>query len=186
MRDEIRRAYVARARRYHPDQQGDPARMQAVNEAWRVLGDGRLRSEYDRSRRRPPIPPVGPSVDTVFRDIDDAPAPDTIRGTPVQLALRVMPWVVIALVILGIFVFSAYARTDTSDPAGGQGWLRPGVCILVSGEAVIEVSCETPNDGLVVQDVVGPDGCRDDNAQAVEIVGAGRRVCLVDTLATRG
>jgi hypothetical protein len=160
--------------------------MQAVNEAWRVLGDSRLRREYDRSRRGATVVrPASRPVDPVFTDADDAPAPDTIRGTPVQLALRVMPWVVIALVILGIFVFSAYARTDPSDPAGGQGWLRPGVCILVSADTVSEVSCESANDGLVVQDRVGPDGCRDADSELVEIAGTGRRVCVVDTLATR-
>jgi hypothetical protein len=159
--------------------------MQAVNEAWRVLGDSRRRRDYDRSRRAPVRPP-GDLTGTVFTDPDDAPAPDTIQGTPVQLALRVMPWVVIALIILGIFVFSAYARTGTDDPAGGPGWLRPGVCILVAGDTMAEVSCEAPNDGLVVQDRVGPDGCRDDSAQVVEIIGTGRRVCVVDTLATRG
>jgi len=160
--------------------------MQAVNEAWRVLGDDRLRRDYDRNRRRAPtVRPPSPAADTVFLGPDDAPAPDTIRGTPVQLALRVMPWVVIALVILGIFVFSAYARTDPSDPAGGPGWLRPGVCIIVSGDTLTEVSCEAPNDGLVVQAQVGPDGCRDEDAEVVDLTGAGRRVCLVDTLATR-
>jgi hypothetical protein len=50
----------------------------------------------------------------------------------------------------------------------------------------VEVSCEGPNDGLVVQDRVGPDGCRDDSAQVVELIGTSRRVCVVDTLATRG
>jgi hypothetical protein len=160
--------------------------MQAVNEAWRVLGDGRLRREYDRSvRRTAPERPSSPPLDTVFVLDDDEPAPDTIQGTPLHLALRVMPWVVIALVILGIFVFSAYARTDPVDPAGGSGWLRPGICILLSADTVTEVSCESANDGLVVQDRVGPDGCRDDGAQVIQISGTGRRVCVVDTLATR-
>jgi hypothetical protein len=46
---EIRRAYLALARRFHPD--ANPAgdeRMRAVNEAWAVIGDRRRRHEYDR------------------------------------------------------------------------------------------------------------------------------------------
>jgi len=48
---EIRRAYVALARRFHPD--ANPAgeeRMRAVNEAWAVLGDRARRRDYDRGR----------------------------------------------------------------------------------------------------------------------------------------
>lgn len=56
--DAIRRAYVALARRYHPDfhTTSDPSvraanerAMQAVNEAWAVLSDPAARQRYDRS-----------------------------------------------------------------------------------------------------------------------------------------
>jgi len=48
----IERAYKALARKYHPDRvQGDVEhanrRMQAVNEAYRVLGDAKRRRAYD-------------------------------------------------------------------------------------------------------------------------------------------
>lgn len=44
----LRQAYVALARRYHPDRAGgDAARMRAVNEAWAVLGDPVRRAAYD-------------------------------------------------------------------------------------------------------------------------------------------
>jgi hypothetical protein len=58
---EIRRAYVALARRFHPD--ANPAgeeRMRAVNEAWAVLGDPRRRAQLDR----------GPTPDPGFRPDD--------------------------------------------------------------------------------------------------------------------
>lgn len=54
---EIRRAYLAAARRFHPDfhvdadpatRAGHAARMQAVNQAWDVLGDPAARAAYDR------------------------------------------------------------------------------------------------------------------------------------------
>ena len=47
----IERAYKALARKHHPDRSPDSAsatrQMQAVNEAYRVLGDARRRAEYD-------------------------------------------------------------------------------------------------------------------------------------------
>lgn len=52
----IRRAYLAAARRYHPDFHADAdapvradnaRRMQRLNEAWSVLGDPNARSAYD-------------------------------------------------------------------------------------------------------------------------------------------
>lgn len=46
----LRRAYLALARRHHPDRDGgDAARMRAVNEAWAVLSDPEARARYDRS-----------------------------------------------------------------------------------------------------------------------------------------
>jgi curved DNA-binding protein CbpA len=53
----IKAAYRALAQTYHPDKwRGDPAvatrRMAAINEAYRILGDAKLRSEYDASRAR--------------------------------------------------------------------------------------------------------------------------------------
>jgi curved DNA-binding protein CbpA len=45
----IRAAYRALARKYHPDFGGDQARMIALNEAWRVLGDHIRRTAYDAS-----------------------------------------------------------------------------------------------------------------------------------------
>lgn len=55
---EIRKAYLAAARRYHPDfhadadeptRRGNARRMQELNQAWEVLGDDAARAAYDRS-----------------------------------------------------------------------------------------------------------------------------------------
>lgn len=46
---EIRRAYLALARRFHPDANPEgEERMRAVNEAWSVLGDRQRRAHHDR------------------------------------------------------------------------------------------------------------------------------------------
>jgi hypothetical protein len=53
--EEIRRAYVAAARRWHPDANADPEatfRMQLVNHARHVLLDVPARAGYDRDRAR--------------------------------------------------------------------------------------------------------------------------------------
>ncbi|WP_421119515.1 J domain-containing protein [Aquihabitans daechungensis] len=55
---EIKKAYLAAARRYHPDfhadadaatRTGNARRMQELNQAWEVLGDATARAAYDRS-----------------------------------------------------------------------------------------------------------------------------------------
>ena len=77
---DIRRAYLAQARRHHPDYHSDDDavdrsshahQMQAINEAWAILGSATSRSDYDatlrsieppRVRQRPgadPQPPAG-------------------------------------------------------------------------------------------------------------------------------
>lgn len=43
----IRRAYLAKAKTYHPDAGGSTAQMQALNTAYRALGDPVARKAYD-------------------------------------------------------------------------------------------------------------------------------------------
>lgn len=51
---ELRRAYVALARRFHPDTNpGAEDRMRAVNEAWAIVGDRRRRAAYDGRQATP-------------------------------------------------------------------------------------------------------------------------------------
>ena len=118
----IRRAYLARARRHHPDfyasaEPGTRARaereMQRLNEAWAVLGDPRRRHAYDaelrreaRSTHRPGAPSPGfrpvRDDDTDYAALlDDAPAGD---GVQVPKLLQILPVVLLAV---GIFSFSA-------------------------------------------------------------------------------
>jgi curved DNA-binding protein CbpA len=92
---EIRRAYVALARRFHPD--ANPAgedRMRAVNEAWAILGDRQRRREWDR--RHAPDPGFRPDdpVDDGFdpRAQPDVPyRPQSIRQRRRRSALTMAP-----------------------------------------------------------------------------------------------
>src|SRR5215218_8897326 len=79
---EVRRAYLALARRHHPDAHAEgperaaaERRMQDVNAAWAVLGDPARRAAFDRDERerggrRRSAPDPG------FRPFDPGPDPD--------------------------------------------------------------------------------------------------------------
>ena len=68
--EEIRRAYVALARRTHPDVRGDDPvaaeQMRRINLAWEMLSDADSRAAIDRRLREPPprgAPPSATSAD---------------------------------------------------------------------------------------------------------------------------
>jgi hypothetical protein len=94
---EVRRAYLALARRHHPDLQGgDPAAMQAVNEAWATLGDPTRRRRYDLTvgaglhRVAPPAAPPGRTeAEELAEDLaDDRPFGE---GLPASSWFAVVP-----------------------------------------------------------------------------------------------
>jgi hypothetical protein len=100
---DLRRAYVALARRHHPDFYANSApgrrleaerRMRAINEAWSVLGDEDRRQAYDRSQGR--LAPDGEdeegrgfeAFDSGDDDIDPRDLPDEpYRRDPAQETL---------------------------------------------------------------------------------------------------
>ena len=116
----VRRAWVAAARRHHPDLAGDDAgarnlaerRMQEVNEAWAVLGDPERRRRYDADeahRRRQAWQPGAPTPDFVpFDDGDDPEDPAAVHdvpygdGSPVPRLLQVGPLPVLALAAVAL------------------------------------------------------------------------------------
>lgn len=100
---EIRRAYLALARRFHPDANpGGEARMRAVNEAWAIVGDRERRRAYDRGAATTdtgftPDDPVEDGFDP--RAQPDVPyRPHTVREVRRQGALSVAP--------IGVFISS--------------------------------------------------------------------------------
>ncbi len=59
----IQAAYRVLARIFHPDLEGDDEEMKRLNHAWSILGDARLRAEYDRQLAgRHPGPAGGASA----------------------------------------------------------------------------------------------------------------------------
>ncbi len=133
--DQIRRAYLSAARRWHPDRHnGKPAdeaekaerAMRRVNQAWSVLGDKVSREAYDRQlvphgARHPGSTGAGIRTDEGVTRIDprlldpeflssrrDAQLADI--STRSSLILRAAPLLAVLGFLVAIFVFTAYAR----------------------------------------------------------------------------
>ncbi|MGH1491254.1 MAG: J domain-containing protein [Acidimicrobiales bacterium] len=137
--DQIRRAYLSAARRWHPDRhsgkpvdEADKAEkaMQRVNQAWSVLGDKANREAYDRQL----VPfqagsQPGSTGSTGIRTDDGVTRIDPRLLDPEFLAsrrnaqlteisarssyiLRMVPIVAVIGFMAAIFVFTAYARDN--------------------------------------------------------------------------
>lgn len=115
--DSIRQAYLALARKYHPDFHGGSAResaeasMQRVNEAWGVLGNSDTRRDYDQSlkfgtnssasgSRNTEWKPFDDGVDIDPRDFDDRPVAGS-KPLPRWITMAPAGGLVAAVFLLG-------------------------------------------------------------------------------------
>ena len=126
--DEVRQAYLARARELHPDASGgsSKAAMQAVNEAWRVLRTPESRAQYDAS-----LVAVGgpsPAEEDEWVDPLDRPYRHAVAepGDLTVTIARAVPWIAVVIVLLVIFVFTAYAGSGDDAP---EECVNPGAGI---------------------------------------------------------
>ena len=134
----IRAAYVALARRHHPDHHvGDaPAaraeaerRMRDVNEAWAVLSDPGRRAAYDRRQGLAPDPaafrPIEPDEPG---DVDPRLEPDVpYRRVPVQEQRRTRLATLVPIALFG----AAVAAVVTGLVIGVPGLLALGVVLFL-------------------------------------------------------
>lgn len=178
--EEIRHAYRALIRRHHPDHLGARAaspeamaeaerRVRELNVAWQTLRDPERRRGYDRSlphtvepTKRPaysafppgtePEPPGG--FDEWFAEAARPPRPPRVVERP---AGPVKPFRVRLLIGAGVALLCGIllivALTGSSDDG-----VRPGVgrgqCVRVDpGPHTVEVPCDGPNDGRVLDEV---------------------------------
>lgn len=107
---DIRRAYLALARRHHPDRVGGSLeRMRVVNEAWATLGDPEQRQRYDRTLGGPtrarPWDSAWNSASTASAESGPQPDPyldDLLDDRPIHGGMVRLPrWV--ALLPPGLF-----------------------------------------------------------------------------------
>jgi hypothetical protein len=116
---EIRRAYVALARRFHPDANpGGEDRMRDVNEAWAILGDRARRAAWDR--RTPPDPGFVPD-DPTEDDFDPRAQPDVPYrpADPAQQQRRgLLTMAPVLLFAAAVVAFTAGVYFDTPAVLG--------------------------------------------------------------------
>ncbi len=173
--DEIRRAYLSAARKWHPDRHSDASpeastkaeqAMRSVNEAWRVLGNATAKSDYDRrlfgsassgegssgTRFANGVTRIDPRL--LDRDVLAARRHGQIDeiSTRSSMAMRAAPVFVIVTMLLGIFVFSAYAREDSGPPSEstvpgpslGSGIEAFDCVTVIGGPSLLELPSCTP------------------------------------------
>jgi DnaJ domain len=140
---EIRRAYLALARRHHPDFHGSEGaagqdlarrRMQELNAAWHVLGDADRRRAYDLTLRRPaPAPAFVAAADEV--EVDDVPAarlPEDLAG-PGEARHRWLAVAPVCLMVVAVLAGAVGVVTSVLPLvalAGGCGVMSFGLFVL--------------------------------------------------------
>ncbi len=167
--DEVRAAYRRAARDAHPDRHGEAsaARMAAVNEAWRVLGDPVRRQRYDLELADGPSAsagPAGPRSRPGATAATSAPsATSTAPAAPLATGqLSRFPWrffAVIGVLAIGV-VFVGNVLGDPDPPVPVDVILAPGECVQIVDEAmreILPVACDGTHDAVVAA-VVGFDG----------------------------
>lgn len=195
--DEIREAWLAGARRHHPD--GNPAgdapsqrraheAMAQLNEAWRVLGSPALRATYDAQlAASQPAREGSAGAHDRAGEHEQAQTHEpaglggfVVRSRSASVALRALPWMALAAIGLAIFIFSAFAGRS-NNPTPGQGPAGPGECVRFASDGDLAVvPCDRTNDG-VIDEIIGlSPGSRCDDPAAVPFeVAANRRYCIV-------
>ena len=159
---EIRAAHREMVRKLHPDAIGLQSAdlslaLSAVSQAWSVLGDPATRREYDKSLAQQSAPKRTDksyqSSDSKSRPLDDlVEEPDF--EVPRIIVRAQFPWrFMLTLIGIGALLILALRSTvSTNIPQGPDSLIQSGSCVALDAtQAVYEVSCDQPNDGVVRQ-----------------------------------
>ena len=159
---EIRAAHREMVRKLHPDAIGLQSAdlslaLSAVSQAWSVLGDPATRREYDKSLAQQSAPKRTDksyqSSDSKSRPLDDfVEEPDF--EVPRIIVRAQFPWrFMLTLIGIGALLILALRSTvSTNIPQGPDSLIQSGSCVALDAtQAVYEVSCDQPNEGVVRQ-----------------------------------
>jgi DnaJ-like protein len=127
--EAIHAAYRRLARLYHPDLNPSPEaaeRMRAINAAYRVLSDSRLRAAYDAQRFLRPAPVATAAVRTVPRPrpvVMAPPPPTTALERRVNRVVTVLG--VLLIILIGIYAALVIPRAEQQLQAERRGERPP-------------------------------------------------------------
>lgn len=143
-------------RKLHPDADGletaeFAAAFAAVTAAWEVLGDPERRREYDQAL----IVRDAENLERNFKraNVDDLVVDYEPEFRQVIVRAR-FPWkfMLVAVVVGVILVLFLHSSATTEDLQRPDSLIQSGSCVMIDlTEAVYEVSCDAPNDGVVRQ-----------------------------------
>lgn len=159
---EIRTAHREMVRKLHPDAIGLQSAdlslaLSAVSQAWSVLGDPATRREYDKSLAEQSATKRSNnshgSASSKSGPVDDFVEQSDFE-IPQIIVRAQFPWrFMLTLIGIGALLILALRSTvSTNIPQGPDSLIQSGSCVaLDETQAVYEVSCDQPNDGVVRQ-----------------------------------
>lgn len=151
-------------RKLHPDADGLETAdfslaLAAVSQAWSVLGNTTSRRLYDeslsaKSKYRQASNPKKSTVNENFDDIADDFIDETDFEVPRVIVRAKVPWrFLLSLVAVGaLLILILHSTSSPSIQQGPDSLIQSGSCVAFdSTQAVYEVSCDGPHDGVVRQ-----------------------------------
>ena len=164
LQQKIRAAHRAMVRKLHPDADGLETAdfslaLAAVSQAWSVLGNTTSRRLYDeslsvKSKNRQAPNPKKSTINENFEDPADDFVDEVDFEVPQVIVRAKVPWrFLLSLVAVGaLLILILHSSSSPSIKQGPDSLIQSGSCVAFDlTQAVYEVSCDGPHDGVVRQ-----------------------------------
>ena len=151
-------------RKLHPDADGLETAdfslaLAAVSQAWSVLGNTTSRRLYDeslsvKSKNRQTPNPKKSTINENFEDLADEFVDEVDFEVPRVIVRAKVPWrFLLSLVAVGaLLILILHSSSSPSIKQGPDSLIQSGSCVAFDlTQAVYEVSCDGPHDGVVRQ-----------------------------------